>query len=614
MADKEPTTSAEKTTALGKLVKECVALANDAALYKKYRERKDFATAANHREKAERHGALIIEIGGLLGEKPPGKGEIQADPNTLIGNETPLSLALRHNDTALLNELLAINPPGTDLPVPERATNVNAPNQNGETPLHIATRMGNTEMVKLLLTRKANPNAADKLGDTPLHHARGDIADLLIAAKAKLDAQNAKGETPLHKVVEMRRDREQQGKLPDATRLLEAGANPNIQDKKGDTPLHHAAKRDDEGIVKELLRFEAKLLANKEKRTPDAIAFAKRCESLFREKITVEKLVKIARMKEGSAALFAAAGGEDIEGIDSVKALKILLDNGANVNAADDNEQGWTALHKAAEKGDITVVKLLLQKGANAKAVNKGFNKSVLDIAARHGHLDVMKLLLEKGADPKAFTPFYKESVLHEAAGSRNVEAVKLLLEKGADAKAVDDSGTSILHKAADTGTAETVKLLLEKGADAKATNKSGYTCLHYAAGQGNLQIVKLLLEKGANPKAVTKRSISVLHEAACSLKANVEVVKLLLDRGAVSAKNDFGETPVEAMNTRQIDENIKSKIKELIEKHSKKTSHLTPPAPDMQKSLDEFRAGSTQVTSNASIPTLGGKEQGLSL
>ena len=70
---------------------------------------------------------------------------------------------------------------------------------------------------------------------------------------------------------------------------------------------------------------------------------------------------------------------------------------------------GWTALHRAAEKGDVDEVERLLAAGANvdARTTSRRFARDTpLIIATRYKHFDVMRLLIDRGADIEAFDAF----------------------------------------------------------------------------------------------------------------------------------------------------------------------------------------------------------------
>ncbi len=78
--------------------------------------------------------------------------------------------------------------------------------------------------------------------------------------------------------------------------------------------------------------------------------------------------------------------------------LAALLDAGADPNAPD--WLGKTALHFAAEKGDLEAVQLLIERGADINAVEAEYRATPLAEAAGGGRLDIARLLLENGADP----------------------------------------------------------------------------------------------------------------------------------------------------------------------------------------------------------------------
>jgi uncharacterized protein len=184
---------------------------------------------------------------------------------------------------------------------------------------------------------------------------------------------------------------------------------------------------------------------------------------------------------------------------------KFLIENGADVNIA--NKGGWTPLYLATdnrniEGGDyptrtpdmdtLEYITLLLEKGAdpNARMIESSETRTVftnqwLDEkgataflrASQSGDVELMKLLLEHGADPKintelGVTPLaaaagigWVEGVTQEWSTEKTVEAVKLLLELGVDPNFQADTGRVALHGAAHKGATEVVKVLVEAGA-----------------------------------------------------------------------------------------------------------------------------------------------------
>merc|ERR1712115_24191 len=98
------------------------------------------------------------------------------------------------------------------------------------------------------------------------------------------------------------------------------------------------------------------------------------------------------RAKTGLTPLMEAASGGDTE------VGRVLLDKGADVNAAPVPTSRDTALTIAADKGHYRFVELLISRGAQVDVRNKKGNSS-LWLAANGGHLDVVQLLYSAGAD-----------------------------------------------------------------------------------------------------------------------------------------------------------------------------------------------------------------------
>lgn len=78
--------------------------------------------------------------------------------------------------------------------------------------------------------------------------------------------------------------------------------------------------------------------------------------------------------------------------------ITVLLPWGAAVWAAVSTDEPFV---QAAERGELALVKSMLEKGVDVNARNK-YGQTALILAAARGHFDVVKLLLEKGADLRA--------------------------------------------------------------------------------------------------------------------------------------------------------------------------------------------------------------------
>jgi ankyrin repeat protein len=139
---------------------------------------------------------------------------------------------------------------------------------SGQTPLHVAVRETQKEILEFLLANKADVNANDGNGFSPLYtaflhhnHARdGDLVQILLAGGADVNAKSQ--ETVLHRAV--------WAGCKDCIRvLLSAGADINARDRSTNTPLHAAARWGRKDIMEYLLLRGANVNAkNAEGHTP----------------------------------------------------------------------------------------------------------------------------------------------------------------------------------------------------------------------------------------------------------------------------------------------------------------------------------------------------------
>ncbi|KAI6775827.1 hypothetical protein HG530_002585 [Fusarium avenaceum] len=190
------------------------------------------------------------------------------------------------------------------------------------------------------------------------------------------------------------------------------------------------------------------------------------------------------------------------------------------------NDLSQTPLFSGAIRGSSSAIKLLLERGADSRALDK-FNNSVLHHVATTDKSSILKLLLEGGADIN-WQNAEKRTPLHIAIAGGQISAAKLLLERGCRADIPDSLGRRALHEAAASGGKSCTQLLLKQKVATEARDNDGQTALVHAVQGRHIGIVKLLLESKADVNVKDKAGFSVLMIAvkACEEK----IAKLLLE------------------------------------------------------------------------------------
>jgi ankyrin repeat protein len=110
-------------------------------------------------------------------------------------------------------------------------------------------------------------------------------------------------------------------------------------------------------------------------------------------------------------------------------------------------------------------------------------------IAAKRGKLSVVRVLLDAGANPNIALHKIACRALHTAAQEGHTSVVAELIDKGAEIDAATEYGETALISAAFAGQSSACQLLLDRGADPRATDSKGNTAARWAAKKGHYKL-----------------------------------------------------------------------------------------------------------------------------
>jgi ankyrin repeat protein len=391
---------------------------------------------------------------------------------------TPLYFAANNGNAAVIRKLL------------EAGADANAADANGETALMTATRSGNVDALKALLQNGANVNAKDSVTQQTalMWAARSNspaAIQLLLEYGGEVNARTRTGKTPAarppgagggsHGTGIVRSGWPAQGFQPETpggmtpllyaardgraeiTRIL-VGAKADVQqgDANGITPLLMAISNNHLDVARYLLEHAA---------NPNAVDWWGRTP-LF-------AAVEIRNRDYGRN------NEHDIDRPAALGLIRMLLDRGANLNARTKDVPPTRRF--VLPLGDLSWVDFTGQ--------------TPFLRAALADDITVMRLLLEKGADPNIAT-FAGTTPLMAAAGvnwmtgqtfteskEASIEAIQLCIDKGGDVNAKNSMGVTAVIGAANRGADEILEFLVKKGARLDVKDNEGRTPLVWAEG-----------------------------------------------------------------------------------------------------------------------------------
>lgn len=155
-----------------------------------------------------------------------------------------------------------------------------------------------------------------------------------------------------------------------------------------------------------------------------------------------------------------------------------LLQDGAEVNAR--YQQQDTALHAACTNNNREIIRMLLERGADANALDEEGNTPLMDSVLSGPDAEVVRMLLKAGAnanqaDAGGYTPLHIASLLpgEEEAESAALSVIELLLEHGAEANRRTPDGDTALQQCLRDNFTAAAELLRRYGATEAPASES---------------------------------------------------------------------------------------------------------------------------------------------
>ena len=263
--------------------------------------------------------------------------------------------------------------------------------------------------------------------------------------------------------------------------LLKEGVNPNCADDIGQTPLFFAARNGHTEVVKALLAGGAEVdkKASHKKRT--ALFMAAINGHYETAKVLIAAGGDINKLDDDSITPlhYVVSGGRDTGLPVFAETVKKFIDElNPDVNVPTPVFKN-TPLHMALVHRHAEAVKVLLENGANPNAATKE-GKTPLHYAANYSLLSSAKALLSAGADVNALD-VYGQTPLFDATKNDDVRIVKVLADAGVDVNKQDKDGYTALHTAVSRKSIASIAVLLNVGADRNIKNNDGLTPMDIA-------------------------------------------------------------------------------------------------------------------------------------
>lgn len=458
-------------------------------------------------------------------------------------------------------------------------------NSDGDTPLHLACRFGNVYLAELILDMNCNVNVENKEGDTPLTIACKGKYYLLLKLFRENEMRIRSGEKSFFTVCKV-------GNIEMASLLLQLKWDANELSSGGIAPIQIAFQNGHVEIVEQIIKnFGAQ-------------AFTSSIMWLLERGYNPASILK--QIKSCNSLLNVVCGT-----LGDLYAV-ILLRGTLNFDEVD--EMGWTALHYACDFGHIAIVKYLINEqlcsplakdtqkqqtslhractascenqqnaleivmflttnthaDCNAQSIT-GDSPLMLLIRTKDTWNDIAHYLIHQCKCNLSLKNLLGETALHIACTRGNVNVVRMIIDQGFDPIIKDNVGNIPVHIAFRNGQSEIVTEILKSSYYGVATtlvllklfgrpqeivskhnivcqkqDRDGNSIMHMICiSNDNPELAKMMVDMGCRPNLVNNDGDTALHIVCRNGNIDMAISLLSSDECGINLQNKDGNTPL---------------------------------------------------------------------
>lgn len=381
---------------------------------------------------------------------------------------------------------------------------------NGNTPLMLAAKIGNVEIVNMLLTAGASVDhlTINSERRTPLMLAisrqHAEIVSILLSQGASVEREDYSGKTAMdYAQITDARNGDARFEL-----MLAAQANPlfagNPESRERKSPVQ---QRIEDRDLYTRLKFSMRscyvkqlqsIFAGESESLIDSQAVEFDLRSLVGDPQCSAKLMAVVKTTSTWERVVRSALELSIDECD-LKSTESVLAEPSQL-AVTDSAAFQSVVYSALRSGCAEILSTLLRHSSMTNPLPSSLVTDAIRHVPQHSLLRIVSILIGYGVELNQPDDVQRVLPLTLAISHEQPVVAKYLVDAGADVSKRTLDGTFAIIEATKKGYHHLVENLIDNGADVNSQDNLGRTALHAAVAKGRRRTVELLLQAGANP------------------------------------------------------------------------------------------------------------------